>query len=222
MKPTTPRVLAYLRASTDEQDATRAKADLLAFAEKYGVSLTTDDIYVENKSGASLERPELSALIKAATPGTILLAEQIDRITRLPAPLWASLKARLAEKHIKIVALDVPTTHRFMTIAPDASEEDIEARILEAVNDMLIDVYAALARKDYNDRRRRQRQGIDKARQEGRTTGRQRNMKLYEQVKELLDQGLGQRVIARTTGTPLATVNRIAAYWRDDAGGQAE
>jgi DNA invertase Pin-like site-specific DNA recombinase len=33
----------------------------------------------------------------------------------------------------------------------------------EAINDMMLDVLAAVARKDYEDRRRRQAQGIEKA-----------------------------------------------------------
>ena len=219
MKPTNPkappRVLAYLRASTDEQDATRAKQDLIDFAATHGITLASDDFYSENVSGASLARPELDALIKSATPGTVLLVEQVDRLTRLPAEMWDTLKARLLAKQIKIVSLDMPTSHRFMTPTPATSADDTEARFLDAINGMMLDLLAAIARKDYNDRRRRQRQGIDKARKEGRMNGRPRNEALYQKVKELLDNGIGQRTIARSTDTPLATVNRIARYWKE-------
>ena len=40
--------------------------------------------------------------------------------------------------------------------------------LLDAVNRMLLDMLAAVARKDYQDRRRRQAQGIAKAVKEGR------------------------------------------------------
>ncbi|WP_333893831.1 recombinase family protein [Atlantibacter subterranea] len=74
---------AYLRASTDDQDATRALDTLNDFVEKH--QLTNVVHYVENFSGAKLERPELTRLIAAAKKGDFLLVESIDRLTRLPA-----------------------------------------------------------------------------------------------------------------------------------------
>ena len=43
---------SYLRASTDEQDATRARAQVETFAAEHG--LTIVGTYVENESGAKL------------------------------------------------------------------------------------------------------------------------------------------------------------------------
>jgi DNA invertase Pin-like site-specific DNA recombinase len=45
-------VRAYLRASTKEQDATRAKAQLEAFAAERDLKIAA--FYIENESGASL------------------------------------------------------------------------------------------------------------------------------------------------------------------------
>jgi DNA invertase Pin-like site-specific DNA recombinase len=47
----------YLRASTDQQDATRARAAVEAFAHDHG--LTVAGWFIENESGAKLQRPEL-------------------------------------------------------------------------------------------------------------------------------------------------------------------
>jgi DNA invertase Pin-like site-specific DNA recombinase len=44
--------------------------------------------------------------------------------------------------------------------------------MFEAINSMLLDMLAAVARKDYDDRRRRQAQGQAKAKAEGRYKGR--------------------------------------------------
>jgi hypothetical protein len=52
-----------------------------------------------------------------------------------------------------VVALDLPTSHRF-TVRSD----EFTDRMLDAVNEMLLDMLAAVARKDYLDRRRRQKQ----------------------------------------------------------------
>lgn len=53
----TKRVYAYLRASTKEQDANRAKIELQSFADRMSISIAA--WFVENESGASLSRPEL-------------------------------------------------------------------------------------------------------------------------------------------------------------------
>ncbi|WP_370621712.1 recombinase family protein (plasmid) [Citrobacter portucalensis] len=211
---TPPRVLAYLRASTTDQDADRAKQDLIDFAASYGVTLSSDDFYSENVSGASLERPELDALIKSATPGTVLLIEQVDRLTRLPAPLWDTLKARLMNKGIKVVSLDLPMTHRFMT-PTSGDADDIEARIVDAISNMLLDLLAAIARKDYTDRRRRQAQGVERARAAGKLLGRRADLELYGKIKELIDSGLSMRKTAKQHGVSLSTVQRAMAYWKE-------
>jgi DNA invertase Pin-like site-specific DNA recombinase len=44
--------------------------------------------------------------------------------------------------------------------------------VFEALNAMRLDMLAAIARKDYYDRRRRQMQGIAKAKTEGKYRGR--------------------------------------------------
>ena len=48
-------------------------------------------------------------------------------------------------------------------------------RMFDAINGMMLDMLAAVARKDYEDRRRRQAQGIAKAKAEGRMKGRPEN-----------------------------------------------
>ena len=68
-------VRAYLRASTSEQDATRARAQLDAFAHERGLAIAA--AYVENESGATLARPELFRLLKDCRPGDVLLIEQV-------------------------------------------------------------------------------------------------------------------------------------------------
>ena len=72
---------AYLRASTVEQDASRAREMVEAFAVERGLPIV--GTYVENESGAKLARPELFRLIADSKPGDVLLIEQVDRLSRL-------------------------------------------------------------------------------------------------------------------------------------------
>lgn len=68
-------IRAYLRASTKEQDAKRAKAELVKFAKEHNHKISS--FYVENESGATLVRPQLMQLIEDAHEGDIILVEQI-------------------------------------------------------------------------------------------------------------------------------------------------
>jgi DNA invertase Pin-like site-specific DNA recombinase len=62
-------VRAYLRASTSQQDASRAKSDLEAFAKERGLRIAA--CYIENESGASLLRPELFRLLSECHEGDV-------------------------------------------------------------------------------------------------------------------------------------------------------
>ena len=158
-------VRAYLRASTSEQDASRAREQLEAFAAERGLKIASS--YVENESGAKLDRPELFRLLADCKPGDILLVEQVDRLSRLTTGDWLRLRRDIEAKQVRVVALDLPTS--WMLAAP---ADEFTARMFGAINAMLLDVLAAVARKDYDDRRRRQAQGQAKAKAEGVYRGR--------------------------------------------------
>lgn len=125
--------------------------------------------FEENESGARLHRPELFRLLDIAMAGDIILVEQVDRISRLNTQDWEQLKNIIASKGLKVVALDLPTSHQFMS-----STDEFTQRMLTALNSMMLDMLAAVARKDYEDRRRRQTQGL------------LRNEKSYSQIVELI------------------------------------
>ena len=74
-------IRAYLRASTKEQDAKRAKSELIAFANDHGHKIAA--FYVENESGAILVRPKLMQLIENANANDVILVEKIDRLKYL-------------------------------------------------------------------------------------------------------------------------------------------
>lgn len=172
---------AYLRASTSEQNAERAKESLIAFASDHGKKIAS--FYVENESGATLTRPELMRLISDAGEGDVILVEQIDRLARLKQTDWERLKFMLAKKKLMIVSPELPTSW----IALKSSDgTEFTASILQAVNGMLLDMLAAVARKDYEDRRRRQMQGIEKAKAEGKFVGRKPDFKKRASIESLL------------------------------------
>ena len=197
-------VRAYLRASTSEQDASRARDALEQFADTHGQRIACE--YLENESGAKADRPELLRLLKDAKKGDVLLVESIDRLSRLPTEEWDKLKAAIDSKGMRIVALDLPPSHQGMA---DPGGDELTSRVLREINEMLIGLMAAFARRDYEQRRERQAQGIEKAKAQGRYKGRPVDEDLHKRVRELLDAGLGIRATARHAGCSTTTVLKI-------------
>ena len=197
-------VRAYLRASTSEQDATRACEQLKAFAAERGLTIAAK--YIENESGAKLARPELFRLLADAEPGDVLLVEQVDRLSRLTDGDWQKLKAELAAKRIRVVALDLPTSWVMTT----GNGDEFTARMFDAINGMLLDMLAAVARKDYEDRRRRQAEGQAKAKAAGVYKGRPEDEKRNAGIAQMLKSKHSWTSIQNATGCSRATIAKIA------------
>jgi DNA invertase Pin-like site-specific DNA recombinase len=195
-------IRAYLRASTDQQDATRAREDLERFASERGLTIAA--WYVENESGASLKRPELFRLLADSRPGDILLTEQVDRLSRLNAEDWQELKATIQQKRVRVVALDLPTSWQLA-----AAGDELTRRMLEALNGMMLDMLAAIARKDYEDRRRRVAQGIQKAKAERKYKGRPEDTSKNAAILAMLNLGASWSEVCKATGASRSTLSRI-------------
>ena len=197
-------IRAYLRASTKDQDAKRAEVELKKFAadRQWKIAAT----YIENESGATLKRPELFRLLADCQPGDILLVEQIDRLTRLNLDDWDQLRRQITERQVLIVSLDLPTSWTMMSVERD----EIQGRIFQAINSMMLDVLAAIARKDYEDRRRRQTQGIAAAKVVGAYRGRPEDTKRNDAIMAMLKRGQTWESIRDATACSNSTIARLA------------
>lgn len=202
-------IRAYLRASTDEQNAQRAKTTLDEFAAQQDQRIAS--FYTENISGAELHRPELNRLFNDAQHNDILLVEQIDRLSRLNDVDWKQLKRMIEEKGIRIVSMDVPTSWQAMEINALIHKDPIIKVVLDAINSMLIELMAAMARKDYETRRERQRQGIATAKSAGKYQGRPADQERHQKVKSFRAKGLSLKDVAEATGYSRSQVCRILA-----------
>lgn len=201
-------VRIYLRSSTSEQNPKRALAQLEAFVADHDHQVAAT--YVETASGASLARPELQRLLDDSKSGDVILLEQIDRLSRLNQDDWRRLKQKIEAKQLRIVSLDVPTT--WQALAPRASTDTITTAILDAINTMLIELMTTMARKDFEDRRRRQRQGIEAAQKiAGKYIGRRPNLDKHEKVIKYRQKGLTLKEVAEATGYSKSQVCKILA-----------
>jgi DNA invertase Pin-like site-specific DNA recombinase len=127
-------------------------------------------------------------------------------LSRLTAPDWEKLKADLTARSVRVVALDLPTSWTMAT----GNGDDFTARMFDAINGMLLDMLAAVARKDYDDRRRRQAQGQAKARAEGKYRGRPEDTERNAGIASLLAEGRSWSFIQDMTGCSRATIAKIA------------
>ncbi len=91
----------------------------------------------------------------------IFLVEQIDRLTRLSNSDWMTLKKQIEQHELRIVSLDVPTSWQTLSDKGPSQSDPITRAVITAINNMLIDLMAAMSHKDWLSRRQRQKQGIN-------------------------------------------------------------
>ncbi len=205
-------IFGYLRASTNDQNAKRAQSALLQFVQQKGHRVA--GWCIENESGASLQRPELLRLLEDAAIGDAILIEQIDRLSRLDEPSWFTLKEMLLKKELKVISLDLPTSH--LAFSSHITDEFTNS-MMKAINGMMMDMLAAIARKDYQDRRRRQAEGIEKAKADGKYKGRQPDRALHEKIYQLrVVNKLSIRDTAKLANVSGRTVIRVAKQWQQE------
>ncbi|MDX7526522.1 resolvase, partial [Enterobacter hormaechei] len=85
---------------------------------------------------------------------------------------------------------------------------DFDNRMFSAINDMLLDMLAAVARRDYEQRRERQQQGIARAKREGKYKGRQVNQSRYDAINRLIASGSSWSQIQKVLGCSRATISK--------------
>ena len=192
----------YLRVSTDQQNLTR-QANIEATAVAAGFYIAA--IYKEKASGARADRPELLRMIGDLQPGDVVIAERIDRISRLPLPdaekLIASIRATGAK-------LAVPGVVDLSEMA--APSDHIAKIVLESVQDMLLKLALQMARDEYETRRERQRQGIQLAKEKGKYLGRKTDKAVHERIVALRRSN---HSIAETAKLARCSESQVKRVW---------
>jgi predicted site-specific integrase-resolvase len=131
----------YLRVSTDEQDLTRQES-IVAGARAAGFYVAA--VYREKASGARPDRPELLRMVADLQPGEVVVAEKIDRISRLPLPEAELLVQTIRGRGARLA---VPGIVDLSDLVADSV--GVARIVLEAVQDMLLRVALQTARDDY-------------------------------------------------------------------------
>ena len=193
----------YLRVSTEEQDLTR-QADVERSTRAAGYYVA--GIYREKASGARADRPELLRMIADLQPGDVVVAEKIDRISRLPLAEAEQLVASIRAKGARLA---VPGIVDLSELAAEA--EGVAKIVLESVQELLLKLALQMARDDYETRRERQRQGVQLAKASGKYTGRKSDETTHQRIVALRRAGHTIQKTAELAGCSSSQVKRIWA-----------
>lgn len=197
----------YLRVSTQGQDLDRQET-IIGDAKQAGYYVA--GVYREKASGARADRPELLRLIADLQPGEIVIAEKIDRISRLPLTEAEKLVAAIRSKGARLA---VPGVVDLSDLA--AGADGVAKIVLESIQDMLLKLALQMARDDFEDRRERQRQGIDLAKSTGKYAGRKADTATHDRIIALR---LGGNSIARTAKLAGCSESQVKRIWAEHKG----
>ena len=212
----------YLRVSTLQQNLDRQRK-IIDEAKENGFYIA--GIYEEKASGVNASRPELNRLIDDLQEGDWVIAERIDRITRLPPREAELLIQRITEKGAK---LHVPDVFSFGNLDELMGEGDslpkyLTEPLMEALQKMFLRMALSIAHEDWKTRRERANQGIARAKKEGRMKGRPANEELHKSIIQLTLNGVSRTGIAsalKCSTSPVSKVRR--AYNRKHKSGDKD
>ena len=164
----------YCRVSTADQNLNR-QLELKDWAEKRGFYVAK--VYAESVSGRTSNRSKLKEMLADLQNGETVIAENIDRLSRLPLSEAEKLIGEIKSKGAKIL---LPNVLDFPELNQD--KDSLEAIIFNAMQDLLMKILLKSASDDYELRRERQKHGIAAAKQNGRKFGRKMEQKRIDDV----------------------------------------
>ena len=192
----------YIRVSSSQQDLERQNQ---IYTDAIAAGYYVAGVYKEKASGARADRPELLRLIGDLQPGEIVVAEKIDRISRLPLPEAEKLVDSIRDKGAK---LSVPGLVDLTELISDS--DGVTKIVIESVQELLLKLALQMARDDYETRKERQRQGIELAKERGKYKGRQANTDIHQQIIALRKSGM---TISKTASVTACSVSQVKRIW---------
>ena len=170
----------YHRTSTREQHLDRGIKEITAYCEQNLLEL--ERIYTDQQTGKNFNRPRYQVLKEdVLRAGDELIITEVDRLGRNKQETLKELQY-YRDNNIRVKILELPTT--LMDISK--LDNSMAQMLMETVNNMLIELYAAMAQAEIEKKEKRQREGIDakKARGEWADYGRPAVMSIEDFAAE--------------------------------------
>ena len=160
------------------------------------------------KDGAN--RPALDKLLRELEPGEIVVFENLEHISRLP---MEKLEALLEGVRSKKASIAIPG---LIDLEPESCDQaEIKGLVFRTRQELLQDVILYIARKEYGERRRRQMEGIERAKSKGNYKGKQANLEKHRRVLELRrTTNMTLKEIAEQVGLSTSMVPKIIAKYK--------
>ena len=166
----------YHRTSTREQHLDRGIAEITAYCEQNQLEL--ERIFTDQQTGKNFNRPRYQVLKEdVLRSGDELIITEVDRLGRNKQDTLKELQY-FRDHNVRVKILELPTT--LMDISK--LDNTMAQMLMETVNNMLIELYAAMAQAEIEKKEKRQREGIEakKARGDWSDYGRPSIMSLDE------------------------------------------
>jgi len=175
-------LVAYCRASSVGQSVDIQEEQLKAAG--------CTEVFSEKRSGTSRDgREQLEAALRFVRRGDVLMVTRLDRLARSITDL-SQIIDRLTAKGVGFKCLSQSAVD---TTTPEGR--------------LMLQVLGAMAEFETAIRKERQREGIDKAKAEGRYRGRPKSIDPAE-VRRLLASGMGPTAVSKQLGIGRASVHR--------------
>ena len=198
----------YLRVSTIEQSNQRQEK-IIDEATNNGYYIAK--VYREKASGAIKDRPKLRELISDLQPGEIIIAENIDRISRLPLQDAMDLVNEIREKGAFLSIPNIVDLGELMT----ENQTELSKIIMLSVQEMLLKMALQIARDDYELRRERQLAGIALAKKNKKYKGRKPDLNKHQLILDLWATGnYTEAEIAKRVACSLPQVKRVKQIYK--------
>ena len=172
----------YIRVSTLEQNTVR---------QLDGIEL--DKVFVEHASGSTKNREQLTAMLEYMRDGDIVHVHSIDRLARNLSDLKELVNAMIGK------GVTVQFHKEAMKFNSDKSD---------SMSNLMFNILGSFAEFERELMLERQREGIAKAKEQGKYKGRTKSVDADAIRNAMRKEGASFRKVAKELGVSLSTVQR--------------
>lgn len=191
------KIYGYLRISTDKQDITTNKAEILLKSDELQLKGNVEWIQETISGTKDWKKRELGKLYDKLIPGDVIITSEISRFARTIQQIMEFI-SKCAEKKIKI----------YCTKTDFKIDESIQSQ-------MIIFAYALSAQIERDLISSRTKTALQKKKAEGVKLGRksgvmviEKNLYAHQQIENALNNGVKKKVICKNHDITMPTLNK--------------
>ena len=145
------KFVAYHRTSTKDQHLDRGINEITEYCKSNNIKLYKNKVYTDQKTGKNFNRPRYQMLKdEILEEGDVLIVTELDRLGRNKEATLQELRF-YKEHNIRVMVLELPTT----LIDLSSMENSMARMMMETINNMMIELYASMARAEIEKKEKR-------------------------------------------------------------------